>query len=204
MESLKSSQVGKKEKLMKIIWIRHGKTEGNIEKRYMGTTDQQLCGEGILEIKSIRYPFVDRVVVSPMKRCVETARIIYPTVPFVIERDFREIDFGLFEGKTYLELRNVEEYQRWINSNGTLPFPKGESLEAFKSRVISGFQRIFVNNTAFRREETVACVVHGGTIMAIMEAYGIPKKDYYDFQVKNGCGYITEFDGKYLHIEALL
>ena len=26
--------------------------------------------------------------------------------------------------------------------------------------------------------------------MAILERYGFPEKDYFDYQVKNGCGYI--------------
>ena len=42
----------------------------------------------------------------------------------------------------------------------------------------------------------VAVVVHGGTIMAILERFGTPKKNYFDYQVKNGCGYrLTPVEG---------
>ena len=32
---------------MKIVLIRHGATAGNIEKRYIGITDEDLCASGI-------------------------------------------------------------------------------------------------------------------------------------------------------------
>ena len=35
----------------------------------------------------------------------------------------------------------------------------------------------------------MAAIVHGGTVMSIMEAYGHPKADYYAYQIKNGDGY---------------
>ena len=65
---------------MKIYLIRHSMTEGNKEKRYIGTTDESLCPEGIqlLEKKKGMYPEVTYVYVSPMKRCMQTAEIIYP------------------------------------------------------------------------------------------------------------------------------
>lgn len=49
-------------------------------------------------------------------------------------------------------------------------------------------------------------VVHGGTIMAILEQYGYPKAAYFDYQVKNGCGYrLTPVEGtrlwNYLYLQ---
>lgn len=39
-----------------------------------------------------------------------------------------------------------------------------------------------------------ALVVHGGTIMNIMEAYALPKKEFYEWHVGNGCGYLVELE----------
>lgn len=36
--------------------------------------------------------------------------------------DFRECDFGIFEGKNYEELKENRDYQRWLDSGGVLPF----------------------------------------------------------------------------------
>ena len=33
-------------------------------------------------------------------------------------------------------------------------------------------------------------MVHGGTIMAILEKYGLPKANYFDYQVRNGEGFV--------------
>jgi len=88
-------------------------------------------------------PCVPLVFVSPMKRCVETAQILFPDVKPVVNENFRETDFGLFEGKNYDELmaddRLRSEYQKWIDSGGKDAFPGGESREAFIERTMQGF-----------------------------------------------------------------
>ena len=69
-------------KMMELVFIRHGKTRGNLESRYIGTTDEELCKEGIDGIRDNLYkniyPAADIVFTSPMKRCIQTAEIIYP------------------------------------------------------------------------------------------------------------------------------
>ena len=90
---------------MKFILIRHAKTQGNIERRYIGCrTDEDLCAEGIAQLQTQHYPDADMVFASPMKRCIETAKLLYPDVPFDIIPDFRECDFGDFENRNYEEL----------------------------------------------------------------------------------------------------
>ena len=76
---------------MKWILIRHGQTQGNREHRYIGCrTDEPLCPEGIAQLQNRHYPPVSRVFVSPMRRCVETADLLYPGVPQTIIGSFRE------------------------------------------------------------------------------------------------------------------
>ena len=110
---------------MKINLIRHGQTAGNLESRYIGTTDEPLCSAGMEALRSRRYPAHGVLICSPMKRCIQTAQAIYPGVKPTIMHELRECDFGLFEGKNYLELNGDPDYQRWIDSGGNLPFPGG-------------------------------------------------------------------------------
>ena len=63
---------------MRIIFIRHGLTAGNLQKRYIGRTDEPLCEEGILSLRSKEYPQYEVLVCSPMRRCLQTAEIIFP------------------------------------------------------------------------------------------------------------------------------
>lgn len=174
-----------------IVLVRHSLTRGNQEGRYIGSrTDEPLCGAGIRLLKERVYPDVDRIYASPMRRCVETARLIWGTegIPLTLVPELRECDFGRFENKNYRELNGDPAYQAWIDSSGALPFPEGESMEEFRKRCRAGFGKIAeeIRGTALR----AAVVVHGGTIMAVMECFGSPKGDYFDYQVKNGCGYV--------------
>ena len=195
--------------MAELILIRHGKTAGNLLGRYIGSrTDEPLCDEGREELAGKQLPEVERLYVSPMKRCVETAEILWPGFDrkkMQKVTDLRECDFGDFENKNYKELSGNRDYQAWIDSNGTLPFPNGESMDVFKSRCLEAFARI-VEEVSGAEQEWIASgktgifragiVVHGGTIMAILEQYGYPKAAYFDYQVKNGCGYrLTPVEG---------
>lgn len=195
--------------MAELILIRHGKTAGNLLGRYIGSrTDEPLCDEGREGLAGKQLPEVERLYVSPMKRCVETAEILWPGFDrkkMQKVTDLRECDFGDFENKNYKELSGNGDYQAWIDSNGTLPFPNGESMDVFKSRCLEAFARI-VEEVSGAEQEWIASgktgifragiVVHGGTIMAILEQYGYPKAAYFDYQVKNGCGYrLTPVEG---------
>ena len=195
--------------MAELIMIRHGKTAGNLLGRYIGSrTDEPLCDEGREGLAGKKMPEVQLLYVSPMKRCVETAELLWPEFDRKnIQKvtDLRECDFGDFENKNYKELSGNGDYQAWIDSNGTLPFPNGESMDLFKSRCLEAFAQIVEEVSGAEQKwkdsgETgifrAGIVVHGGTIMAILEQYGYPKRAYFDYQVKNGCGYrLTPVEG---------
>ena len=179
---------------MRWVLIRHGQTQGNLEHRYIGCrTDEPLCAAGRETLRLRRYPEVSRVFASPMRRCVETAAILYPGIRLEIVPDLRECDFGAFEGKNYAELSCRADYQAWIDSGGAMPFPGGESRAAFSARCVRAFERLRAQ--AF--QEDCALIVHGGTIMAIMERYALPKGGYFGYQVGNGEGFVLNPDGTY-------
>ena len=179
--------------MLKIWLIRHGMTEGNRYQRYIGVTDEPLCEEGRELLRKFTYPKPQAVFVSPLKRCLETAAILFDDPKVRIIDQLAECDFGEFENKNYKELSGDPRYQEWIDSNGILAFPGGESKEKCAVRNLEGFQRAV---TACIREEITeaALVVHGGTIMNIMEQYALPKKEFYEWHVGNGCGYLVELD----------
>ncbi len=172
---------------MKIILIRHGATKGNLEKRYIGTSDEDILQSSIDEIKTHTYPTAEIVFASPRKRCLQTATQIYGN--YQIESDFSEIDFGDFEGKTYKELSINPDYQKWVDSNCTLPIPNGESLAVFQKRCVQGFLKCVSENAD---KTSLAFVVHGGTIMALLGYFSNPVSNYFDWKVPNANGYIAD------------
>ena len=155
--------------MIKIWLIRHGMTEGNRHQRYIGVTDEPLCPEGIERLKNITYPKPQAIFVSPLRRCQETAEILFPEQKVRIIDQLAECDFGAFENKNYKELSDDPRYQAWIDSNGIMAFPGGESKEECAARNLEGFQRAVT--TCIRENiSEAALVVHGGTIMNIMVA----------------------------------
>ena len=82
--------------------IRHGATLSNKEGRYLGKTDEALSPEGICGLeKSVAdrsYSTADVLFSGPMKRCLETAQILYPGQTPIIIPEWTEMDFGAFEG----------------------------------------------------------------------------------------------------------
>ena len=192
--------------MLKIWLIRHGMTEGNRYQRYIGVTDEPLCEEGRELLGKFTYPKPQAVFVSPLKRCLETAMILFGDPKVRIIDQLAECDFGEFENKNYQELDGNEHYQSWIDSGGLLPFPGGESREEFKRRNVTGFQKA-VNGCLRNGISLAALVVHGGTIMNVMEEYADEDRSFYDWHVQNGKGYEVEIDPelwkkgrKFLHV----
>lgn len=181
--------------MIKIYLIRHGQTPGNKLQRYIGTTDESLSEEGRELLSQCVYPSVEKVYASPLKRCKETEEILFPGQEPQVVKDLAECDFGEFENKNYRELAGNKNYQKWIDSNGTLPFPGGESREECRTRNLKGFRKI-LKQCIQEKTKTAAIVCHGGTIMNIMEAYADQKRSFYEWHVKNGGGYLVEADGE--------
>lgn len=187
---------------MLIYLIRHGKTAGNLSGRYIGKTDEGLCPEGRTALEAIRQRFLsgkdalprpETVYTSALKRTRETAAVLFPDLPVCVRAGFNECDFGEFEYKNYRELSGNPSYQKWVDSGGTLPFPGGESHENFVNRSVETFFRA-VEELSAGKKKTAAFVVHGGTVMAVMERFAFPQNGFYAWQVKNGCGFAAELD----------
>ena len=75
-----------------IHFIRNALTDENLEGRYIGDTNVEISEEGRAQLAQMReeliYPPVDAVFTSPLKRCTETAKILYLDAPdLIVEKD---------------------------------------------------------------------------------------------------------------------
>ena len=179
--------------------IRHGATAGNLEKRYIGRTDEPLCPLGIAQAERLREQgfFVDALFVSPALRARQTAQLVFPNMPYTVVDGLMETDFGMFEGKCAQELQNDPFYQAWLGSDCLGPVPGGESAAEFKPRCCSAF---YTAAQALPEHARAAFVIHGGVIMAILEAYASPPRGFYESHVGNGEFVQCEYDGRMLRI----
>lgn len=184
---------------MKVTFIRHGMTYGNTLHQYIGATDQPLCEEGKAELSLIRkealWKEAEQVFVSPMKRARETAELLFPEADQTVVEDLREMNFGVFEERSYIDMEKDQVYQDWVAGFCEGPVPEGELKADFTERCCRAFSEIIDNVS-----EDCVFVVHGGTIMAVLSRFGKPERGYYEWYVKNGHGFVCEWDGESLQI----
>ena len=90
-------------------------------------------------------------------------------------------------------MRNCAEYQQWIDNNGKSRFPNGESKEHFLRRCIAGLDKVAAD-CKWNHYDSAALVVHGGTVMNLMESYGSPRKAFYEWHIENASCYEVEMD----------
>ena len=175
-----------------IHFIRHGLTEANKQGRYAGFTDYPVCEEGISELLKLKndfdYPYADVIFSSPLIRCTQTANILYDSPKIIAVDGLKEINFGDWEDKSAKELENDGQFKAWISDGGKGRVPNGESTEMFAQRVGAAFETIVEGLMKSKTFDAVICA-HGGTIMSILSAYGLPKAGFYDWVCANGCGY---------------
>lgn len=179
-------------KSYKIHLIRNGTTKSNLEGTYCGITDESLCDKGIAELVDLKdnygYPPADYIFTSPLKRCTQTAEIIYPNFPTAVIDELKECNFGEFEGKTADELADIPEYKEWLQGGKDACPPNGESNSSFAGRVCGSFIKI-ADGMISAGIQNSAVITHGGAIMAILSAFGIPQMPMSEWLTPAGCGY---------------
>jgi len=178
----------------RIILIRHGQTDWNLENRYQGHADTGLNRKGVRQAKRLsirmRREDVDRVYSSDRRRAMDFAKIIFPMHKVKVEPDLREISFGIFEGLTYDEIKNKYPgvYSRWADKPFDIKIPKGEAPALFRKRVVRSFKKIARSGEG----KTVAIVTHGGSINVIVNKV-MGRQDSLDFIPKSASISIIEF-----------
>jgi hypothetical protein len=128
--------------------------------------------------------------VSPAKRARETASILFPDAEQIWVPGLWEMNFGVFEGRTWKEMENDPQYREWVDGWCLGTCPSGESRADFSSRVCTAFLTVLkMEEQRNSPEEDLFIVSHGGTQMAILEKWGRPARDYYSWQRPCGCGW---------------
>jgi broad specificity phosphatase PhoE len=159
--------------LKRLVLVRHGETTGESSIRFHGSTDVGLSELGIRQARRAgqRIPgeVYELVVASPLSRAWRTALIALPRHPIQLEADFREIDFGRWEGLTLeeIELLDPDLYQDWQSRTATFdfPFPDGERRSHFRARVERGLERVLAAPVS-----SAVIVAHKGIVRTVVEA----------------------------------
>jgi alpha-ribazole phosphatase len=193
----------------RIYLIRHGEVEGAETPRYNGHADVSLSERGIGQYHQLKERLaatrISACYTSDLSRCAVGADIIGVRLGLtpVRERNLRELDIGLWEGKSWAEL--MEEYpQEWrarLADMANYRAPRGESLSDLSGRVMPVIKGIANRHTG----EEVLVVAHGGTNRVILlNAIGAPLSSLFKIEQDYCCINIVDYYTDGLSVVKLL
>lgn len=183
---------------MKILVIRHLESDGNVKRVYSGWTDVDITEDGIkrgLELRDIYNKYnLDGFLFfsSSLLRARRSLEIMFPGKDYVALDGLKESNFGIFEMKSYLELKDTKEYQEWISGDflKNIP-PQGESYVMMSERIVSTIKELL------ELKKDLVIVTHGGPLGVIMR-YLLDDNEgnIYKYDQPNGEGFFIDLDRK--------
>jgi alpha-ribazole phosphatase len=180
---------------MRLILVRHGETNENAAKRYLGHYDAELNQKGQQQVMSLSETLkrtetqpITAIFSSDLVRAVESAQVIgneFQLRPIPIFA-LRELDFGDFDSKTYEEIRqkDSERLEKWILDPYMIAPPNGETLMQLGKRVDDWLETIL---TTEKPTGTIVIVSHGGPIRWFLSKW--VKGDLNEFWNVEGLGH---------------
>lgn len=171
---------------MKILIVRHGKTEWNKEKRAAGLTDIELNEDGIKQAEELRDKLkdvnFDLIISSPLKRAVKTANIINEChgKEIKIEEGATERNLGIYEGQP--NEQDIFNEIRYYTKN--VPVEKGEDCKTYTEKVSKFLEETI--KTYNGKIDTLLIVSHGFFLRSAMWYFnGVPTEPEEVVRFKN-------------------
>lgn len=181
---------------MKIVLVRHGFSQGNLEKTYSGWTDVELTQEGIDELKQFKvdydYPETDRYISSSLVRCLDTFKVLFGDEKELYQTsdELRELYFGDYENLKSADC-NPHYFEGFPENNRTA---NGETMTEFTYRIVSKLERI-LKSLQDDGLDSATLVCHSGVIKAMLVFLGhLPFTEFTNIVTPNGLGFVLDID----------
>ncbi|WP_108670982.1 histidine phosphatase family protein [Peribacillus acanthi] len=174
-----------------ITFIRHGLTKSNLKKAYLGWTDEELSEQGRKELSRYLHMNPASIFTSDLKRCIETASILFPLQPVMTIPDLREMHFGDWEWLTHEDLQEDDHYQKWLEGYERMNTPNGESFLQFQQRVEKGWDQIR-NRIIHGKNKDTVIIAHGGSLRYILSQLDSEQRSFWDIPLSHGSGYTIQ------------
>ena len=182
------------EHMNKLVLLRHGQSQWNLENRFTGWKDVPLTEKGIKEANNAGYLLkkhnikIDKVFSSVLERANKTAEIAIKAseienlhengkLIYVKNQNLNERDYGDLVGLNKAETADKfgkEQVHIWRRSYDTPP-PNGESLKDVVDRVSPYFTETIQPHILNKKNVLIAA--HGNSLRAIMIKVGMYKPE---------------------------
>lgn len=192
--------------MSRVLWIRHGATDWNLNGRYLGGTDLPLNAIGRAEVQRLVAAYrgtpIARLYTSPFQRALATARACQAAwgCELIVDERLRELHFGAWEGLTVPEIQRQFPtlWAQWCACAVRGPFPGGgDSFAAFHRRVGA-----FVKERTQQLTAPAAVVAHGGVLRsALVHLLKLPVPYYWTFHVGRASVTCTRHEGSQVTLE---
>lgn len=173
-----------------VALCRHGLTEANKKRAYLGWTDSPLCHQPSPLVTSY-----DGYFTSDLGRCVSTLQAFFPEVEHIQMSELREMHFGDFEGCTFDDLKDNDEYNKWLNHYKDTATPNGESFQQFQGRIDIGWNKL-IREVKNNRWKHSFIVTHAGVIRHLLARFAPDERAYWDWNVTHDFYYELLFTNK--------
>jgi len=196
----------------KLVLLRHGQSQWNLENRFTGWRDVPLTEKGIQEAKNAgllikkNKIIIDRVFSSVLERANKTAEIAITeaginslidgeNVNYTKNKKLNERDYGDLVGLNKAETAErfgKEQVHIWRRSY-EVPPPNGESLKDVVSRVSPYFENEI--EPLIMDNKNILIVAHGNSLRAILIKVGLYKpKEISSIELPTGSPLCLEYD----------
>ena len=207
---------------MELYFVRHGKTEWNLEGKYQGGHgDSPLLDESLHDIsllaKRLKDVDIDHMYTSPLPRAKTTAETLikdlHRQIALTVVDGLREFDLGIMEGRKFseLELEMPEVIYAFRNEPKDYDYSliRGESFEQVAKRTTEAVGEIVSENNG---QGNVVIVSHGAALVTLIQSLlgtsvkdirkdgGLSNTSLTHLQYKNGQYKLIEWNETgYLH-----
>lgn len=188
--------------MTKIILVRHGETQYNLEARVQGWLDSPLSDNGVEELKRQARELQDGfscIYSSPSIRAVKSALILSSCNKLVTKLttcdELREMHFVPWEGRLISEVSNTgfpSDFSTYRNQPEKFVPAAGEGFAEVKARMVKIIKKIALEN----KDKTVLVVSHVAAISNLINYFdGDDIKDLWKHKIKSSSLTELYFDG---------
>jgi len=190
----------------KLILLRHGESQWNLENRFTGWVDVPLSPRGENEARTagehLRDLPIDKLYTSVLQRAMNTAKIALETagkgeLPTERDQALNERHYGDLQGLNKAETATQygdEQVKIWRRSYDVPPpGENGESLKDTAARTLPYFQAHILPD--IKAGKSVMVVAHGNSLRSIvMELDNLTREQVLELNIPTGIPLVYDFD----------